>query len=78
MIHGKPYNPHFHGVVDLTHRTIINCLISKYLEDVNNFKLKLVLKDVVNNLNNNLFKNNICKITSVLLKKLILILGIKY
>ena len=51
IICGRPYNPHSQGVIERTHWTIRNCLISKYLEDVKNFKLESVLKDIINTLN---------------------------
>ena len=47
FIHGKPYNPHSQGTVELVHRTVSDGLICKYLENTKKFNLNNSLIQVV-------------------------------
>ena len=51
IVNGRPYNPRSQGAVERIHVTIRRELISKFLENINNFNLEESLKKTITNYN---------------------------
>ena len=51
IVNGRPYNPWSQGAVERIHVTIRRELISKFLENINNFNLEESLKKTITNYN---------------------------